>query len=75
MKPAELADEIAALSREIDRLNAILSALRRVEKLEAALREIAAEHDGGCYTDYDGGYIDGLDYAAEIARQALTGEA
>ena len=83
-------DEILTASRRIMQLpayaavgklfekrldDAITSRDARIEKLEAALEEIAAEHNGGCYTDYDGGYIDGLDYAAEIARQALTGEA
>ena len=72
-KPSE---SLHCMSTIHTHLPTILSALRRVEKMEAALEIIAEEHDSGRH--------DGLpepcpahdaDTMFAIARQALTGEA
>jgi len=56
----------------VDEIRTILSALRRVEKLEAALRKI--EQSAGMNGER-GTTGDGHQQAIQDARQALTGEA
>ena len=83
-----LTDGAANLSDDMSRANAalivairnnlpaILSALRRVEKLEAALREIrdlCSEEGGFSDSEYVQGREQGQEDAAQIARQALSG--
>lgn len=58
-----------SLSAEIGRLRG------DVERLRAAHLRTAADHSTDAYTtEYDAGYIDGLDTAGAISRQALKGE-
>jgi hypothetical protein len=49
------------------------SLLSDVERMRGALEKIIAlVGDGGSYTDYDAGVLDGHGDAADIARQALS---
>ena len=87
MKPEELADELDRLLNGPrwsvvdvgvfvhDNRLAILSALCRVEMLEAALQMIIDTRPDDDGSEYHCGYSDAMIDAAGIARQALTGEA
>ena len=82
MKPEELADLIERLrqaGKNFPTLRMLTDdaeeALRRVEKLEAALQMLIDTRPDDDGSEYHCGYSDAMIDAAGIARQALTGEA
>jgi len=46
-------------------------ALARVARLEAALGRISRKYSGLVHGEYESGYRDGIDWAAEVAAVAL----
>jgi hypothetical protein len=73
-KPIDpVADASAAIqcARQAGRPADYGAALAEIERLRAALEEIAAKHDGRSSHGWDMGYAEGRNECAEIARDAL----